>query len=80
MKTFAEFVIEAKKKRGLDDPKPRQMEPGFTGGPIPTTRWKSAAKRHEWEKKRRESLKKKPGEPDRLMDALKKQAEREGQA
>ena len=55
MKTFAEFVIEAKKKRGLDDPEPREVEPGLTGELIPAKKWKSAAKRHEWEKKRRES-------------------------
>jgi len=69
MKTFREFISEAKD----------ETEIGITGQPIPKKKM-SAAKRYEFEKKRRENLKKKPGETgdSKLIQALRDKAKKEG--
>jgi hypothetical protein len=69
MKTFREFISEAKD----------ETEIGITGQPIPKKKM-SAAKRYEFEKKRRENLKKRTGETgdSRLIQALRAKAKREG--
>jgi len=52
---------------------------GLTGQPVPKRKW-SAAKQHEFEKKRREHLKKKPGVPgdSPMIQALRKKAQDTG--
>lgn len=69
MKTFKEFISEAKD----------ETEIGITGQPIPKKKM-SAAKRYEFEKKRRENLKKRPGETgdSKLIQALRAKAKGEG--
>jgi hypothetical protein len=56
-----------------------KTEIGITGLPIPARKM-SAAKRHEFEKKRRENLKKRPGETgdSRLTQALRQRAKSTG--
>lgn len=56
-----------------------ETEIGITGQPIPKKKM-SPAKRHEFEKKRRENLSKKPGEPgdSKLIQALRKKAQDSG--
>ena len=56
-----------------------ETEIGITGQPIPKKKM-SPAKRHEFEKKRRANLSKKPGEPgdSKLIQALRKKAQDSG--
>lgn len=77
-KSTRDRMAAAAKKLGLDEAKD-ETEIGITGQPIPKKRM-SAAKRYEFEKKRRENLKKKPGESgdSKLIQALRDKAKREG--
>tara|TARA_Y100000004_G_C8622589_1_gene289472 strand:+ start:72 stop:395 length:324 start_codon:yes stop_codon:yes gene_type:complete len=71
MKTFREFMIEARD----------ETEIGAHTGKLVPKKQMSAAKRHEFEKKRRENLKKRPGDPSGdsiLIKALRDKAKREG--
>lgn len=71
MKTFREFMIEAKD----------ETEIGAHTGQLVPKKQMSAAKRHEFEKQRRDNLKKKPGDApgdDKLINALRDKAKREG--
>lgn len=71
--TFQEFlaIVEA-----IDWDK---SQIGLTGQPVPKRKW-SAAKQHEFEKKRREHLKKRLGEPgdSPMIQALRKKAQDTG--
>jgi len=73
MRTFQDFmaIIEA-----VDWDK---SQIGLTGQPVPKRKW-SAAKQHEFEKKRREHLKKKPGVPgdSPMIQALRRKAQETG--
>ena len=71
MKTFKEFMKEAKD----------ETEIGAHTGKLVPKRKLSAAKRHEFEKKRRDNLRKRPGDPpgdSPLINALRDKAKREG--
>ena len=69
MKSFREFIEESKDKTKI----------GITGKPVPDKKM-SPAKRYEFEKKRRENLKKTPGQSgdSPLIQALRDKAKKEG--
>ena len=71
MKTFKQFILEAKDETEIG---------AHTGKLVPKKKM-SAAKRYEFEKQRRENLKKKPGDApgdSKLIKALRDKAKREG--
>ena len=73
------YAKQKRKERGIDEER-RQTEIGITGQPIPNKKL-GAKKRYEFEKKRRENLKKMPGDApgeSKLIQLMKDRAEREG--
>ena len=71
MKTFKQFMKEAKD----------ETEIGAHTGQLVPKKQMSAAKRHEFEKQRRDNLKKRPGDApgdSKLIKALRDKAKREG--
>ena len=78
-RTIADRMAKGAKDHGLDEER-RQTEIGITGQPIPNKKL-GAKKRYEFEKKRRENLKKMPGDApgeSKLIQLMKDRAEREG--
>ena len=73
------YAKQKRKERGIDEER-RQTEIGITGQPVPNKKL-GAKKRYEFEKKRRENLKKRPGDApgeSKLIQLMKDRAEREG--
>ena len=78
-RTIADRMAKGAKEHGLDEER-RETEIGITGQPIPNRRL-GPKKRHEFEKKRRENLKKRPGDApgeSKLIQLMRDRAQREG--
>ena len=78
-RTIADRMAKGAKEHGLDEER-RETEIGITGQPIPNKRL-GPKKRHEFEKKRRENLKKRPGDApgeSKLIQLMRDRAQREG--
>ena len=72
------YAKQKRKERGIDEER-RQTEIGITGQPVPNKKL-GAKKRYEFEKKRRENLKKRPGDApgeSKLIQLMRDRAQRE---
>ena len=78
-RTIADRMAKGAKEHGLDEER-RETEIGITGQPVPNKKL-GAKKRYEFEKKRRENLKKRPGDApgeSKLIQLMRDRAEKEG--
>ena len=77
--TIADRMAQGAKEHGLDEER-RETEIGITGQPVPNKKL-GAKKRYEFEKKRRENLKKRPGDApgeSKLIQLMRDRAKKEG--
>ena len=78
-RTIADRMAKGAKDHGLDEER-RETEIGITGQPVPNKKL-GAKKRYEFEKKRRENLKKMPGDApgeSKLIQLMRDRAKKEG--
>ena len=78
-RTIADRMAKGAKEHGLDEER-RETEIGITGQPVPNKKL-GAKKRYEFEKKRRENLKKMPGDApgeSKLIQLMRDRAKKEG--
>ena len=77
-RTIADRMAKGAKEHGLDEER-RETEIGITGQPVPNKKL-GAKKRYEFEKKRRENLKKMPGDApgeSKLIQLMRDRAKKE---
>ena len=77
-RTIADRMAKGAKEHGLDEER-RETEIGITGQPVPNKKL-GAKKRYEFEKKRRENLKKRPGDApgeSKLIQLMRDRAKKE---